>query len=193
MSGARRLAWTGLIALAFVGVVAFQLAGTPLTAYPVEWQQATYEPVTQDGTLEEGEQRDVEFTLDRPNVTQIQASVDWTDDTGEPDRFRVTLVAPNGSRVARDDGTAGPIEATEVLTEVPDRETIRATSQKAARRQLVSDHATSPGGTWTVTVELVEAPGTQAPAGGPETQEDGANDFSLSVEVGTYRATVGDA
>lgn len=186
----RRILWAVAIAVTVAGAVGFEVTGQALTAYPVEWEQTTTELVATDSDLEEGEAFSEQVVVRLSNATGIRATVEWTDDVGEPDRFRVTLMTPNGSRMVREEGVESPL-ATEIsIGEMPQRETIEASSYEAAQRQALREHASRTDGTWTVVVELVDAPGSNPAPGMPEVEEDGSNRFSLRVEGRTYRGMV---
>lgn len=182
--------WAAVIAVALAGAIGFEIAGDTFETYPLTWEQTRLEHLVQDGSLAEGERLTQPIDLRYDNLTEIRAVVEWTDDAGEPDRFEVGLSAPNGSQVAMAEGTESPLTVPVTVHPMPQWGTIEATAHEAARQQVIEDHATRTNGTWTVVVELVEAPGSRAAPGTPETQEDGANGFTLTVEIVTYRAVV---
>lgn len=187
----RRILWAVTIAVAVAGVVGFEVTGEALTAYPVEWEQTTTELLATDADLEEGETFSEQVVVRVANATGIRATVEWTDDGGEPDRFRVTFMPSSGSDMVREEGVESPLVAEVSTGQMPRRDTIEASSYPAAHRQLITEHATSTEATWTVVVELVDAPGSNPAPGTPETQEDGSNRFSLRVEALTYRGMLG--
>ncbi len=158
-------------------------------AYDVAWSSRTVNGPGADGYLEEGNSEDVELNITTRNLTTATFVLEWTDDTGDPDRFRVTVTSPDGAFTNTSEGNSGRITVTiPGVNSVPPETTIYANTMDGAREKAADKYTATRGvGTWVVTVELVNA-GDFNPAGtGPPVQEDEGNTWELTSELEAYQ------
>jgi hypothetical protein len=194
----RRL-WFGVAAIALlaglVAVLAFtggDADATPL-AYEVDWPVEQGPATVREGQLEEGRNETHKLELDRANVTRVTVRLDWTDDVGQPDEFRLWAAPPNGTpktNASRNE----TVELTFAIDTPPELATVQAVNRSQARERL-ADRASQDGqGTWTVRVTLEDAPGRRPVAEAPdlETEPDGANSYNLTFAHHVYFAKLGD-
>lgn len=195
-----RRVWFGAAALALLAALVAVLAltggdaeATPL-AYEVDWPVEQGPSTMKEGDLEEGRNETHTFDLERANVTFVTVELDWTDDVGDPDEFRLEATPPNGttvSNVSRNE----TIELTFPLREPPQLNVVEAMNRSHARGQ-VADEATADGqGDWEVRVSLQDAPGRRPVSGAPalETEPDGSNSYNLTFSHRAYFAELGEA
>lgn len=189
------LAAAALVLLAgLVGVLAFtggDSQSQPL-AYDVSWPVEPGPSRMRSGELQEGRNDSYTLELDRENVTQVSVELNWTDDVGEPDRFRLWVLPPNAS-AASNESTNGSITLAFDYPTLPDTETITAPNRSQAREHAM-EYSTSEGtGDWSVRVTLVNAPGRQPVPDAPqlETEPDGSNSYNLTFSHDAFRAEIG--
>lgn len=178
-----------------------------LSAYSAAWPAATKNLEAQAGDLDEGDEANVTFTIDTPNVTTVRATLTWTDDdesaTGDPtqpDLFELTIHAPDGTSsrafLGRNDvGQEGRLVADLAFRPAPRPLTIQATDPASAYFQFLD--AVAPDfdgvGDWNVTVRMVEA--GDADAGGVPlgtASPDEGNDWSLAFEFDAFSLDAGE-
>lgn len=186
----------GVVLLAaLVAVLAFtgsEADEGPL-AYGVEWPVEPGPATTRTGELEEGRNETYSFELDRPNVTEVRLELAWEDDVGEPDRFQLRAVPPNGTPVTNASRN-GTLNVTFELQPPPETATVEAENRSQARQRL-DERATRAGaGTWEVQVTLEEAPGRRpVPGADLETEPDGSNSYELTFAHQAFHAELGEA
>lgn len=166
--------------------------------YDVTWSMEEAGPRTMNGTLDEGDTDPYTVTLsaeDLPEgraMAQVRATVEWSDDVGDPDTFSVTVEGPGNESAGptEDDGGSVAIEAM-VIAE-PDATTASGRSPEDAEDQAAAKLDAEQGiGEWTVEVTLEEAPG-EPDDGNPVTDEesDGSNDYTLTVAWDVWEPSV---
>lgn len=151
-----------------------QTSTAPEFIYPVNWT-TTSNTVSEssESELSQGNSTTVEVPIDRFNVTGARLHVTW-DDSGDQtgalptsssnDTMKATLQAPDGTsdtvEVQGPGGGTGHLNVTLALsalpstpTQVKGNTTAEADAEVTARRPPV----TATAGTWTVTLELVQA------------------------------------
>lgn len=186
-----------VLVAALVVVLVAESGSAPETqlTYPVQWLEAEAGTTREEQQLAEGEQAQLQFGLPARNVTTVELLLQWTDDSGNPDTFNLSVEGPGGEPVAVASSDTGEIVLRFELNPLPAATNVRATDQTAAARQLVQDHASDDGrGTWTATVTLASAPGQRPVPQVPdlEVQPDGSNNFTLQFSYDVYRAQVGE-
>lgn len=178
-----------------VGVLALtgDEAETEPLVYEVSWPVEPGPAETRSDELQEGRNETYTFPLERPNVTRVSVELNWTDDTGEPDRFRVRAAPPNGSAVTNE-STNGTIVLTFDVGDTPDLSNVTAENESQARREADSRSTLAGQGPWQVKVTLVEAPGRQPISEAPdlETEPDGSNSYELTFAHEAFRAELSD-
>lgn len=184
-----------LLLAALVGVLAFTSdeADTQPLAYPVTWALEPGPSTTRSDTLEEGRNETYTFELSRPNVTRVTVRLNWTDDVGDPDRFRVRAVPPNGSP-AVNESTNGSVTLPFDVAVVPTSSTVTGESEAEARNRTLEEATDAGQGAWQVRVTLLEAPGRRPVAEAPqlETEPDGSNGYNLTFAHRAFHAELGD-
>lgn len=194
----RRLVFGGaalLLLMALVGVLAFtggEADATPL-AYDVEWPVEPGPATLRSDELEEGRNDSYDFELDRQNVTQVTVQLDWEDDVGRPDQFRLEVTPPNGTPVANTSRNE-TINLTFPLQEVPGSTVVEATNRSQARDRLAEEATSAGQGTWQARISLEDAPGRRPVSEAPqlETEPDGANSYNLTFAHRSFYAELGD-
>ncbi|MDX1611499.1 MAG: hypothetical protein R3185_03955 [Candidatus Thermoplasmatota archaeon] len=187
----------GVLVLGLVGVLVYEAGRTPdpSLTFPVTWSTSPAGGQERQGDLEEEENETFTFQLGSPNVTSVQVALTWTDDSGDPDRFNLSVVGPDGIEPVRRNGSNGSVVLRIPVAPVPTVEQAQGPSRDRVEASLARSHASSAGvGGWQVTVGLEDAPG-QRPvpqAQDLETQPDGSNSFVLTFSYTVYRAQVAD-
>lgn len=186
----------GVLLLAtLVAVLAFtgKEADTQPLTYEVDWPVEPGPATTRSDELEEGRNESYTFSLERPNVTQVTVELNWTDDTGEPDRFRLEVTPPNGERVSNESEN-GTIAFDFEFAEPPTLANVTAANESQAREEVANMSTSQGQGSWEVTVTLVQAPGRQPVSGAPqiETEPDGSNSYNLTFAHEAFRAEISD-
>lgn len=158
--------------------------------YTVSWSTTEAASFEEAGSaLNAGASAEHAFTVDPDPVARVRVVIQWTDDVGNPDRFRVDVAGPDGLEGSAD-GESGEFEVVVPVSEAPSTTTAPGRSAEDAEAQAALGASTDAGqGDWTVTVTLLSAPG-QPVAGGVESQADGSNDYALTFVVEAWDATV---
>lgn len=176
-------------ALVLVGAMAgvFLYERSQFDEYPVTWETTTSATLEETASLGEGDERSHELAASAAGISHVDATLTWTDDVGDPDSFTLTLEAPNGSTTS-DSGDGGEIQLASGVTPAPDVSSVAGRSPDEAREQANGTVDSTKGqGSWTATVSLDEAPGTDQAVGG---QEDGANDYNVEVDVEVWEPRI---
>ncbi len=186
-----------LVAVA-IGVFLLEATNFTLEPHDVTWYtQQTNQSF--EGTLAEGQVITHVLTVPGQNTTALNFVLTWQDDTGAPDRFRITVNGPNGSAFESKtiEGTSGniavyynPIDglpAPPPPTQVRAADTGHAVTEAGGARQAWPE-----GVVWRVTIHLESAPGSPAsplppPLGSPAVQ-DGQNGYALTLTRTMYEA-----
>lgn len=174
-------------ALLLVGAMAgvFLYERSQFTEYPITWETSTAASLDEGGSLAEGDERTHELAVGASGISHVEATLTWTDDVGDPDTFTLTVEAPNGSTTS-DSGDGEEIELAAQVTPAPDISTVSGRTPEEARQQAnQSVDSTEGQGTWSATVSLDDAPGTDQAVGG---QEDGTNDYSIELAAEVWHA-----
>ncbi len=185
------LGWLALaLLLATIILGSLALETVRMEDYPVNWVAEESYTDTISETLAEGE---ATSTLAQANATGLRAfraELTWTDDVGSADRFRLTIVAPDGTEVGQREGQSGRITLEVPIQPPPEIDEVSARDAEEAElfaRSYLDPEAGQ--GNWTVLVELLEAPGENT--AGMETEPDGSNAFELQVRITTHHPELG--
>lgn len=178
-----------ILVAAMVGVFRYEASRATGSAFEVEWESLTLAGPGESGTLQDGQEAQVQLDISQQNLTAVSFVLTWTDDVAnsDPDEFELVVVSPEGEE-KRASASNGRFEVTfDDLTVQPSPQTVLAGSEADARRQLASQASETGTGTWSVTVRLVEA-GNLEPAPGVVVQEDNANGWDLETQLKAYDA-----
>lgn len=159
--------------------------GTP---NEVSWTDRSLDGPELSGETEEGSSTNDTLPVPHGNLTTFDVVLTWTDDIGDPDRFRLTVTSPDGALVKEAEGESGRLNVTfpDVNT-VPPETTVYGDSEDDARSKVAQQHTRTRGmGNWTVTIELVDAGDFSPIPGGPPAQEDTSNTWELTSEITVY-------
>lgn len=179
-----------LLIAAMVGLFFYERA--QFGEYPIEWQVTEAGTVSDAGELEAGGEDSFTYTVLVDDLHRTRARLSWTDDVGEPDRFKLELRGPDGEIVASQEADTGSIELTVEVNPLPEVASAPGRDPGDAEAQAQALYGTSSGtGDWTVVVTLLSAPGTMLPGSGVEAQPDGSNGFDLTFAYDIYEAAAG--
>lgn len=192
----RRLVFgaAGLVLLAgLVGVLAFsgEEAETQPLVYNVSWPVEPGPAVLRTDELQENRSERYAFELNRPNVTRVTVRLNWTDDVGDADRFRVRVVPPEGQPVVNESAN-GSLAVRLPLATPPAVNAVSAENRSHVRSQLLDEARETGRGTWQVNVTLLEAPGRRPVAQAPqlETEPDGSSEYNLTFAHRAFHAEI---
>jgi len=195
-----RRVWLGAAALALlaglVAVLAFTGGDADATAlaYGVEWSLEEGPATVEEGELEEDRNRTHTFELSRANVTEVTVRLNWTDDVGEPDEFRMEVRPPNGTPITNTSRNE-TIETALELRPVPQLDIVEAVNRSMARQQVDQAASEEGQGTWEIQVSLEDAPGRRPVSEAPdlETEPDGSNSYQVTFSHRVFYAELGPA
>lgn len=174
-----------ILVAAMAGVFLYERA--QFQEYAVSWERQSVQTEEFSQTLSEGDSATHAVEATTSGMARLRAELTWSDGVGQADTFTLAVEAPNGTSVD-DSGDSGTIELTPTVTPKPDLETASGRSLAEARQQVNASLSSTAGqGNWTVTVTLDDAPGTSG-TGGVGSQEDGAQDYTLTVDVERWTA-----
>lgn len=186
-----------VLVAAMVGVFAFERS--QFREYDVTWSMEEAGSRTMNGTLDEGDTDPHPITLtddDLPEgraMAQVRATVEWTDDVGDPDTFSVAIAGPGDRSAgpAEDDGGSVTVEA--AVVPEPDATTASGRTPEDAEDQAAAQLDAGQGlGEWTIEVTLEEAPGEPDDGIPPAEPADGSNDYTLTVAWDVWEPSVSD-
>lgn len=166
-------------------------APTGANEYDLSWASLTTEGPGLEGDTDEGETTTETVTVEADNITDVEVVLTWTDDTGSPDTFNLTVTSPSGETRSVT-GDSEEISVTfEGINEVPSEDTIAGDSRDDARSQAAHQYTATRGqGDWTVEVTCDEAGDVNPIGAGPPVEEDDGNSWELSSELTVYEAQV---
>lgn len=148
------------------------------------------------GETVEGDQSAVELVVERRAVANVDVVLVWQDDVGAGDRFRVTVLAPDGAErageAANGQGGAGELHVRfEGLDPAPAASAVVARDEAEARARLVDGSGLAGAvGTWRLAVELLEA-GDDAPVAGlPPVAEDTGQAWEVRTVLEAHTPTL---
>lgn len=179
---------TVILVAAMVGVFKYEAGRGGGQSWRVTWTEGAEDGPQAQGTTQAGGTTVEELNVSAANVTRITFTLRWTDDVGAPDTFNLTIGGPDGQAYSAE-GSNGEVSVTvEGLAPTPGEMRLLAATQAEAESRVARDATTrAADGVWGASVKLVTAPGLLAPAGGVEVQPDGANAWTLTATLTTYR------
>lgn len=181
------IAGAAILIAAMAGVFFYERA--QFAEYDVSWNQVQAGSSSEDGTLNEGQDRSYTFTADADRLSSITLTLSWTDDVGAGDTFEVVVQGPDGTYTASQEASSSPLEVSIPIREAPETTTTVARSLEDAREQLNETEGWTNGtGDWSATVTLVDAPGEQL--AGQETAPDGDQDYELAFLYERWEPTL---
>ena len=182
---------TVILVAAMVGVFNYEAGRGGGQSWRVSWSEAEEAGPQAEGTAQAGGTAIEDLNVTAANVTRATFTLTWTDDVGAPDTFNLTISAPDGT-MRWAEGSNGEVEVVfEGLAPMPGEMTFLAATQEEAEARAARDATTfNAVGVWGASVLLASAPGTVSPGGGIELPPDGANAWTLTVTLTTYRPSV---
>ncbi len=173
---------------AMAGVFLYERA--QFETYEVTWAvEEAGSTEAMGGNLDQGGSETHTVTLsaaDLPGdrvLAQVRATVTWSDDTGNPDTFSVTIDGPEDQRGGPTSSDGGSVSARATVITEPEATTATARSAEDAAAAAAASLDSGQGlGEWAVTVELTDAPG-EPDDDNPLTDEqaDGSNRYTLTI------------
>lgn len=186
------IAWAGGLVVAMVSVFFHGLIVYAPTAFDVAWTDTEHEEVIEGERLDEGDSLVHTVAVPGTNVTRILVRLEWADDVGPAnDEFSLSVEGP-GDRSQAGSDDAGSIELRFDGADRPTIRTVEGANAEHALGQIERPNDAWEGDTeWTITVVLRAAPGSSGTADlGLDPQDDGANDYTLTVVWVTTDATL---
>lgn len=166
--------------------------------YAVQWEMqeaGASDPMS--GNLDQGDSGPHSVTLsaeDLPEgraLAQVRATVEWTDDVGDPDTFSVAVQGPGDLGTDPVDGDSSPVTAEAGVHAEPEMTTASGRTAEDAADQAAATLGAERGlGEWTVEVTLEDAPGDPGGPGGVNSQPDGSNSYTLTVAWDVWEPVV---
>lgn len=185
---------TLILLVAMVGVFRYEASQGAGSSFAVDWPVSETAAAALTGRTTEGESQQDGVAIDRANLTKVSFVLEWTDDVqgSAPDRFNLTVVAPDGTTRSAE-GDAGEVVVTfEGLGNPPPGVQVLGANEAEVSARMARQYSTNGGaGTWNVTIKLLTAGDQNAPVGNLAIQADNGNDWTLTPRLSAYQAKVG--
>lgn len=182
-----------VVALAAAGGAAAQDASFD---YRFGWRESAVAYTTTSDVTMEGSVTEVEVPIPLTNLTVVRFTLAWSDDVGEPDSLRLSVVDPSGAEHGPVNATAGadgelslPVRVAEMP---PGSVTVRASADEEAWDVFLADwpDAFAGSGTWLVRVAVDDAGDDSGGVLGLGGVVDDREDWELGVDLARYEGAL---